>query len=436
MSSNPILPLVLILAGLILLSAFFSASETAMMSLNRYRLRNLADKGHRSARLALRLLAHPDRLLSTILLGNNVANLTAASVASVIALHLYGEAAIAVSGFVLTIVVLIFAEVAPKTLAASRPDWVAFPAAYPLFGLQKLFYDWIPVIRLVNIVGTGLLRPFGIVPRRASISLDSDELRIAVRDSKARLSRPHQEMLLQILELESMTVDDVMLPRTDIEAIDLEDDWDDIVEQLATSHHTRLPVYRGSMDHMVGVLHLRKVLHLSRTNNFNRESLEKLIRPPYFIPEGANLMQQLLNLQGQRRRFGLVVDEYGDLKGLVTVEEILEEIVGEFTDGTPAVDRQVHTRSDGSYMVQGSANIRDLNRRFGWELPTDGPKTINGLILEYMESIPESGTTVLLNSYAIEIMQTRGTGVAIVKITPRSEASGQAVPDPQPEDQS
>jgi Mg2+/Co2+ transporter CorB len=427
MTHTDVIPLFLILAGLILLSAFFSASETAMMALNRYRLRNLAEKGHRSARLALRLLQHPDRLLSTILLGNNVANLTAASVASMIALRLYGEAAIAVSGFVLTLIVLVFAEVAPKTLAASHPERVAFPAAYPLYGMQKLFYDWIPVIRLVSILGTGLLRPFGVVPQRMSTSLDPEELRIAVRDSEANLSRQHQDMLLRILELESMTVDDVMLPRTEIEAIDLDDDWDDIVDQLATSHHTRLPVYRGSMDHMVGVLHLRKVLHLSRTNNFNRESLEKMIRPPYFIPEGSNLMQQLLNLQGQRRRFGLVVDEYGDLKGLVTVEEILEEIVGEFTDNTPALDRQTQAQPDGSYVVKGNANIRDLNRKFGWDLPTDGPKTINGLILEHMESIPEPGTSVLVSNYAIEVMQTRGTGVSIVKIAPR------ATPGEQPE---
>ncbi|MBS1269600.1 MAG: hypothetical protein MAG794_00551 [Gammaproteobacteria bacterium] len=389
-----------------------------MMSLNRYRLDNLADKGHHSAQLALRLLHHPDRLLSTILLGNNVANLTAASIASVIALRTYGEAAIAVSGFLLTFVVLVFAEVGPKTLAASHPERVAFAAAYPLFGLQKLFYDWIPIIRLVNILGTGLLRPFGIVPRKAPTSLDTDELRIAVRDSEAHLSRQHRDILLRILELESMTVDDVMLPRTDIEAIDLEDDWDDIVEQLATSHHTRIPVYRGSMDHVVGVLHLRKVLHLSRTSHFNCESLEKMIRPPYFIPEGSNLMQQLLNLQSHRRHFGLVVDEYGDLKGLVTVEEILEEIVGEFTN-EPGVERHAHSRADGSYVVKGNANIRDLNRKFGWNLPTNGPKTLNGLILETMESIPEPGTSILLDHYAIEIMQTRGTGVSVVKIHPR-----------------
>jgi Mg2+/Co2+ transporter CorB len=428
LTHTELLPLFLLLGALILLSAFFSASETAMMSLNRYRLNNLADKGQHSAKLALRLLHHPDRLLSTILLGNNVANLSAASVASVIALRVYGEAAIALSGFILTILVLIFAEVAPKTLAASHPERVAFPAAYPLFGLQKLFYDWIPVIRLVNIAGTGLLRPFGIVPRKASTSLDPEELRIAVRDSEAHLSRQHQDMLLRILELETMTVDDVMLPRTDIEAIDLDDDWDDIVEQLATSHHTRLPVYRGSMDHVVGVLHLRKVLHLSRTNNFNRESLEKMIRSPYFIPEGSNLMQQLLNLQSHRRRFGLVVDEYGDLKGLVTVEEILEEIVGEFTD-EPRLPRHTHSTADGGYVVRGNANIRDLNRKFGWELPTDGPKTLNGLILEIMESIPEPGTSVLLDDYAIEIMQARGTGVSVVKIHPRARAGADDEPD-------
>ena len=326
----------------------------------------------------------------------------------------------------LTFVVLVFAEVAPKTLAASHPERVAFPAAYPLFGLQKLFYDWIPIIRLVNILGSALLRPFGVVPRRASTSLDSDELRIAVRDSEAHLSPQHQAMLLRILELETMTVDDVMLPRTDIEAIDLDNDWDEIVDQLATSHHTRLPVYRGSMDHVVGVIHLRKVLHLSQTNNFNREALDKMIRPPYFIPEGSNLMQQLMNLQGQRRRFGLVVDEYGDLKGLVTVEEILEEIVGEFTDNPPALDRHTHYLADGSYVVKGNTNIRDLNRKFGWNLPTDGPKTLNGLILEHMESIPEPGTSVLLNDYALEVMQTRGTGVSVVKIHPRPAATDQS----------
>jgi len=429
-------PLFLTLGALILLSGFFSASETAMMALNRYRLHNLAEKGHRRAGVALRLLQHPDRLLSTILLGNTVANLTAVSIGSVIALRLYGEAAIAIAGFVLTLVVLVFAEVAPKSLAASHPEQVSFAAAYPLYGLQKLFYDWIPLIRLVNALGRLVLRPFGIVPRRVSTSLDTDELRIAVRDSESHLSPQHQTMLLRILELETMTVDDVMLPRTDIEGIDLDDDWDEMVEQLATSHHTRLPVYRLSMDHVVGVLHLRKVMHLSQTNNFNRESLEKMIRTPYFIPEGANLMQQLLNLQGQRRRFGLVVDEYGDLKGLVTVEEILEEIVGEFTDNTPALDRHTHNLSDGSYVVKGNTNIRDLNRKFGWDLPTDGPKTLNGLILEHMESIPEPGTSVLLDNYAVEIMQTRGTGVSVVKIQPRVKPADQTDKEEQTDDSS
>ncbi|MGA8259677.1 MAG: HlyC/CorC family transporter [Arenicellales bacterium] len=426
MNDTDLLPLFLTLAGLVLLSGFFSASETAMMALNRYRLDNLAEKGHRRARVTLRLLQHPDRLLSTILLGNTVANLTAVSVGSVIALRLYGEDAIAAAGFVLTVVVLVFSEVAPKTLAASHPEQVSFAAAYPLFVMEKLLYDWIPVIHLINVLGRAVLRPFGIVPRRVSTSLDTDELRIAVRDSEGHLSPQHQNMLLRILELESMTVDDVMLPRTDIEAIDLDDDWDEIVAQLATSHHTRLPVYRGSMDHVVGVLHLRKVLHLSQTNNFNRESLEKMIRPPYFIPEGSNLMQQLLNLQGQRRRFGLVVDEYGDLKGLVTVEEILEEIVGEFTDNSPVLERPTDRLADGSYVVKGNANIRELNRKFGWDLPTDGPKTLNGLILEHMESIPEPGTSVLLNNYAVEIMQTRGTGVSVVKIQPRARPAEQS----------
>lgn len=399
-----------------------------MMALNRYRLDSLADKGHRSAKLAQTLLEHPDRLLSTILLGNNIANLTAVSVASIIAFRLYGEGAIAYSGFLLTFFVLVFAEIAPKSLAASEPERIAFPASYILFGLQKIFYDWIPIIRLINAIGTRVLRPFGITPSKAASSLSSEELRMAVLNSGSRLSQHHQDMLLQILELDTMTVDDVMVPRNQIEAIDLEDDWDDIVEQLATSHHTRIPVYRQTLDNIIGIIHLRKVLHLSQTDDLNRESLENIVRPPYFIPEGAHLLQQLLNLQNNKRRFGLVVDEYGDLKGLVTVDEILEEIVGEFSTATPGLDEDAHPQEDGSYLIRGAANIRDLNKKLGWQLPTDGPKTLNGLILETLESIPEPGTSVLLAGHPVEVIQTRGTAVAIVKVRPPRDSDNKLEP--------
>ncbi len=386
-----------------------------MMALNRYRLRHLAERGHRGARLARRLLDRPDRLLGTILLGNNAANLGASAVATIIALETFGEAAIAAATFVLTLVVLVFAEVGPKTIAATHPEAIAFPAAYVLYGLLKMTY---PLVWLVNQTANLLMRAIGIPMHRTADSLSPDELRIAVLESRGLIPESHQQMLLRILELENITVDDIMLPRSEIEAIDIDADWDDIVAQLATSHHTRLPVYKGSMDNVVGLLNLRKVLHLSQTGEFNKESLMKIMREPYFIPAGSPITQQLLNLQAARRRFGLVVDEYGDVKGLVTVEEILEEIVGEFTGSIPGLSEDVYPQEDGSFLVRGNANIRDLNRKMNWNLPVEGPKTLNGLILEHMEDIPEPGTSLLLGGYPVEIVQTRGTAVSAAKILP------------------
>ena len=406
---------------LIFISAFFSASETAMMAVNRYRLKHLAEEGHRGARLARDLLQHPDRLLGTILLGNNAANLGASACATIIALELYGEAATAIATGILLLVVLIFAEVAPKSFAAVYPERIAYPSAYVLYGLSKALY---PLVWLVNRAGNRFLRLFGVKLTRRADSLRPEELRIAVLESAGHIPETHQLMLLRVLELESITVDDIMLPRSDIEAINIDDDWDSIVQQLATSHHTRLPVYRQSLDNVVGVLHLRKVLHLSQTAEFNLAKLEKIIREPYFVPVGTTITQQLLNFQDARRRFGLVVDEYGDLRGLITMEEILEEIVGEFTDTVPGLDEDLYPQADGSYLVRGSANVRDLNRRMHWDLPTDGPKTLNGLILEYLEAIPEAGTGLLLGGYPVEVVQTRGTAISMARIIapPVSEA--------------
>lgn len=386
-----------------------------MMALNRYRLKHLAQSGHRGARFARKLLEQPDRLLGTILLGNNFANIAASSVATILALEIYGDAAIALAAFLLTLIILIFAEVAPKTLAAHHPERIAFPAAFVLFALLKVFY---PVIWAVNAVSNRLLRPLGLNLNKRVDPLTPAELRVAVKESGPLIQKSHQSMLLRILELESITVDDVMVPRSDIEAVDIDGEWDDIVNQLATSHHTRLPVYQGSLDNVIGIIHLRRVLHLSQTQDFCKEALLKLIREPYFIPEGAKLTQQLLNLQNERRTFGLVVNEYGDVKGLVTVEEILEEIVGEFTQRIPGFAEDVHRQGDGRYLVRGTAHVRELNRKLGWTLPTDGPKTLNGLILEYLETIPEAGTSLLLDGYPVEIVQTRGTAVTVAKVTP------------------
>lgn len=409
-----------VLVLLLSLSAFFSASETGMMALNRYRLKHLADSGHRGARIAQRLLERPDRLLGTILLGNNLVNNAAAVVASVLALKLYGEVALAAAAFLITLVILVFAEVPPKTLAALHPERIAFPAAFVLHTLQKIAF---PFVWLVNTLGSGVLRLFGsrLQPPHSE-QLNTDELRTVVKEASTIIPHSHQAMLLRILDLEKITVDDVLIPRAEIEAINIDDDWDDILVQLGTSHHTRLPVYEGTLDNIIGVLHLRKVLHLIQRGEFDKESLMSVMREPFFIPEGSPITQQLIALQSKRRRFGLVVDEYGDLQGLVTLEEMLEEIVGEFTVQTPGIAEDVYVEKEGSYLVRGSANIRDLNRKMGWQLPTDGPKTLNGLILEYLEDIPQPGTSLLLAGYPIEILQTKGTAVTVSRLKHRRKA--------------
>ncbi len=413
-----------ILIFLVFVSAFFSAAEIGMLTLNRYRLRHLAESGHRGARIARRLLVRPDRLLGVILLGNNLANIAASSVATILALELYGEPAIAVAAFILTLLILIFAEVAPKTLAAINPERVAFPVAYLLLPLLTLLY---PVVWIVNIIANLFLRVFGVsIHGNRAQKITTEELRAIVMEAGALMPESHQDMLLAILDLEKITVEDVMVPRGEIEGIDLDADWEDIVAQLATSHYTRVPVYHGNLDKIVGIVHLRKVLHLMRSNNFSREALMKILLEPYFVPEGTPLSTQLLNFRAIKRRVALVVNEYGDIVGLVTLEEILEEIVGDFTSPAPGVLDDIQPQEDGSYLVNGSAHIRDLNRRLDWKLPTTGPKTLNGLITEYLEDLPEPGTSLMLEGYLVEIIRTRGTAVQTARICHKPEP---AVPD-------
>jgi Mg2+/Co2+ transporter CorB len=416
LSELPVWALFLVLALLIILSAFFSSSETAMMALNRYRLKNLAEKGNRSARLVSFLLNQPDRLLGVILLGNNLVNLSAASISTIAALRIYGEPAIAVFTFVLTLVVLIFAEVAPKTLAARHPEAIAFPAAYVLVPLLYLLY---PFVWAVNLVANGFIRLFMRNPDRSHDALNQDELRTVVQEAGSLIPKRHQSMLLGILDLERITVEDIMVPRSAIEGIDIDEDWDEIANQLTTSHHTRLPVYHGNLDNIIGIIHLRRAMHALRDDDLDKDSLHEYIRPAYFVPEGTPVTTQLLNMQKEKRRMGLVVDEYGDLMGIVTLDEILEEIVGDFTTQAPGEGREFHPKSDDSYMINGSASIRDLNRKMGWHLPVDGPKTLNGLILEKLEDIPVSGTTILVDQYPIEVVQTMGASVRMARIYPR-----------------
>jgi len=421
-SDAPLLLLFGILVLLVALSAFFSGSETAMMSLNRYRLRNLAEKRHRGALRAQALLKRPDRLIGLILIGNNFVNILASSIATVIALRLWGEAGIAIAAGLLTLVVLIFAEVAPKTLAALHPEKLAFPATLVLSLLLKGLY---PLVWVVNGMANGVLRLAGVTPggHGPSQSLSIEELRTVVNEAGALIPRRHQEMLMGILDLEKVTVEDIMVPRNEIVGIDLEDEWETIQEQLSSAQHTRLPVYRDNIDDVVGFLHVRKVLALLGRTQFDRAALEALVREPYFVPEGTPLHNQLLNFQRNRRRIGLVVDEYGDIQGLVTLEDILEEVIGEFTTDVAASSRDIHPQEDGSLLVDASVTLRELNRLVGLDLPTDGPKTLNGLIIEYLETIPEPGTSLKLSGYPLEILQTTGNAVKTVRIHPELRAS-------------
>jgi len=389
------------------------------MALNRYRLKNLAEKGHRSAELASHLLEKPDRLLGVILLGNNLVNLSAASISTIAALRLYGEPAIAAFTFVLTLVVLIFAEVAPKTLAMRHPEGIAYPASYVLVVLLWLLY---PLVWIINLLANQFLRLFNSKAQQNQEALNKEELRTVVSEAESLIPKSHHDMLMSILDLERITVEDIMVSRNAIEGIDLEDEWDEILEQLATSHHTRLPVFKGNLDNVVGVLHLRLMIHAMQMDDLDRRKLLKFLRPAYYVPIDTPVMQQLLIMQKEHHRLGLVVDEYGDLQGMITMDEILEEIVGEFNTLAPGDAQDVHKQSDGSFMVYGTASIRDLNKTMGWKLPVEGPKTLNGLILEKLEDIPQTGTTMLIDNYPVEVVQTKGAAVKIVRIYPRMEA--------------
>ncbi|MGY6589035.1 MAG: HlyC/CorC family transporter [Wenzhouxiangella sp.] len=417
MAENIPLGLLFALLGLlIVLSAFFSSSETGLVALNRYRLRHQAQSGHRGARLAQGLLAKPDRMFGLILLGNNLVNILAASIATVIALRLLGESGIWVSTLVLTVVILIFAELAPKTVAAVYPHRIAYPASYILTPLLRLLY---PLVWLINLAAGTLLRPFGIRKLGAgSDSLSREELRTLVKEGGRQISLNHQQMLINILDLEHGTVDDVMVPRQDMVGIDLESDWETILQTLTQGIFTRMPVWRGDIDQMVGLLHIRTVLRQLAQNRLNRQALEKAVRPPYFIPEGTALTQQLLEFQGREQQMGLVVDEYGDIQGLVTLDDILEEIVGEYTSEGVTRQKLIRKQQNGSWLVDGGATIRMLNRRFEWNLPTSGAKTLNGLILEQLESIPDGRTSLRIEGLILTIVDMVDKRIRKVEIRP------------------
>ncbi len=387
------------------------------MSLNRYRLRHLVKHKHKGAMRATKLLETPDRLIGLILLGNNFVNVLASSITTIIALRLGGEAAIAIAAGLLTFVILIFSEVAPKTVAALYPEKIAFKAALIYTPLLKILY---PLVWVINAFANTLLKCFGIkLDKRENENLSTEELRTVVNEAGALIPKRHQKMLLSILDLEKVTVEDIMVPRNEVSGIDLNADWNEIIDILKHSLHTRLPVYKEDINQIEGIIHIRNVLHLLAHDEFTREALLEEIRDPYFIPEATPLNTQLLNFQRQERRIGLVVDEYGDIQGMVTLEDILEEIVGEFTTDPSMLTKDIHPQADGSFLIDGSASIRDLNKMLHWTLPSDGPKTLNGLLTEYLESIPEPGTSVKITEHPVEIVQMQGNMIKTARIWPQ-----------------
>ena len=406
------------MAALLFLAAFFAGSETALMRLNRYRLRHRASEGHRGARMAEALLAQPDRLIGLILLLSTIVNVITPMLVGFIALRLGGEFLVAFGASLLALVMLIFCEVAPKTFGALHPESLALPAAYIYTPLLLVLY---PFVWATNLLANGVLQLFGVASEQAAHSLSSEELRTVVAEAGAMIPRRHRQMLVSILDLEHATVEDIMVPRNEIVGIDVDDDWDRVLEQLRQSQHTRLPVFQGDIDRVIGVLHMKQVVHELVRGRLQRAALIQAAsaREPYYVPSGTTLNTQLLNFQRGKQRLAFVVDEYGDIQGLVTIDDILEEIVGEFTtDPATMMHNDVHAEADGSFVANASATIRALNRSMRWNLPMDGPKTLNGLIVEYLETIPEPGTTLKLADYTLEVLQTGDNAIKTVRIWP------------------
>ena len=383
------------------------------MSLNRYRLKHLSKSGHQTAKRVIQLLNRPDRLISVILIGNNFVNILASSIATLIALRLWGDSGIAIATLLLTLVILIFAEVTPKTLAAVKPELIAFPASYVLTPLLYLLY---PLVAMVNSVSSLLLRFLGVDAKKPnSETLNREELRTVVNESASLIPRRHLNMLISVLDLEHVTVDDIMVARGDVFGVDLEDDLQDILDQLSTTQYTRIPIYRNSLDNPLGILHARhlmRYLNSGSSSEQNKSELLLLSEEPYYVHTGTGLHQQLAAFQNNKRRLALVVDEYGVVMGIVTLEDILEEIVGEFTTDQSVPSQYIRPQADGSFIIDGSATIREVNKALKWDLPADGPKTISGLITERLETIPKHPVGLQIGVYQFETLKLQENIVA------------------------
>ena len=404
------------LAVMLLVAGFFSIAETSMMALNRARLKHLVREGRRSARLAQALLDKTDRLLGVILLGNNLVNAASAVLVAEMSIRLFGEGeyVLMIATATVTFFILVFSEITPKVIGAAYPEAIALPSAYVLTPLLRIAY---PVVWFVNLFVRSLLAMMFIKPRGADDEhLSMEELRTLVLEGGKYIPKKHQSIFLNLFELEDMTVDDTMTPRGQIEGIDMQDDLDDIHTAISTAHHTRLVVYEGGLDKVVGILHVRKFLNASRREPLDKEGIRGILRDPYYLPEGTPLLQQLTNFQEQMRHVGLVVDEYGEILGLVTLQDILEEIVGEFTSQKPMSGNLLRKEPDGSVIAEGTCPLRVLNRKAGFHFPLEGPKTINGLVLEALEEIPEPGTSLMVAGHPVEVMQVHDRMVKVVRI--------------------
>lgn len=407
------------LGALLVCAAFFSASETSLMALNRYRMRHLANEGHRGARLASALLARTDKLLGVILLGNTFTISASTTLATLIAVRLFGEEelVLAISTITITFCILVFSEITPKVLAAAYAEKVAFPASYVLLPLLRITY---PITWFVNLFVRAILSIMRLKPNFSETThvIGIEELRSIVLEAGSFIPKKHQSILLNLFELEKITIDDVMTAHTQLEIIDFDAPLETILEQISTSHHARMPVRQGANEEIIGVIHTRKVLYQARNGELDLDQLREVMSEPYFIPAGTPLYEQLQQFQEKQERIALVVDEYGELKGLVTLEDILEEIIGEFTTQSPSLTAAYSQQPDGSWLVDGASMLRDINKKLGLSLPLDGPKTLNGLVLEHFEDIPEPGTSFKIGEHALEIVQTQDRIVKSVRIYP------------------
>lgn len=418
MSDIPLSLLFAALFFLVIFSAFFSSSETGMMSLNRYRMRHLAKQGHGGAKRASRLLNRTDRLIGVILIGNNFVNIAAASIATIIAQRIWvdnPQLGVSIATILLTLVILIFSEVTPKTIAANHPEKIAFPASYLL---QPLLILLMPFVYVVNGIANLLIKITGLkLDSDSKDLLSTEEFRTLVHEAGALIPPRRQQMLLSILDLETVRVNDIMVPRNEIIGIDLDDDIRDIEAIMRTSQHTRLPVWKGNINNIIGVLHMRNAAKILAQDEFNKAELLQVTREPYFIPETAQLHNQLFNFQTEQRRIAMVVDEYGNVQGIATLEDILEEIVGDFTSDVSTTSQDITPQEDGSFIVDGTITIRELNKALNFDLPLTGPKTFSGLIIECLESIPESNVCLKIENYQVEILKVRANTIASAKIT-------------------